>query len=142
MKEVRFAPTEPLPTYLVAMAVGPLDVVEHDADPGQRRARARRSPSAASPRTGQGAAARLRPRAHRARWSASLEEYFGIAYPYEKLDIIAVPDFAAGAMENAGAITFRETLLLLDDDAPEEQKRALRLRDGPRARAPVVRRTS
>jgi len=40
--------------------------------------------------------------------------YFGIKYPFGKLDIIAVPDFSAGAMENAGAITFRERLLLVD----------------------------
>jgi aminopeptidase N len=43
-------------------------------------------------------------------------EYFGIKYPFEKLDIIGIPDFAAGAMENAGAITFRERLLLADPD--------------------------
>ena len=42
--------------------------------------------------------------------------YFGIRYPFGKLDIIAVPDFAAGAMENSGAITFRERLLLVDPD--------------------------
>jgi aminopeptidase N len=41
-------------------------------------------------------------------------DYFGIKYPFGKLDIIAVPDFAAGAMENAGAILFRERLLLVD----------------------------
>ncbi len=42
-------------------------------------------------------------------------DYFGITYPYGKLDIIGVPDFAAGAMENAGAITFRERMLLVDE---------------------------
>ena len=40
--------------------------------------------------------------------------YFGIKYPFGKLDIIGVPDFSAGAMENIGAITFRERLLLID----------------------------
>ncbi|HEY1897434.1 MAG TPA: M1 family metallopeptidase [Terracidiphilus sp.] len=40
--------------------------------------------------------------------------YFGIPYPLKKLDLIALPDFEAGAMENFGAITYRETLLLLD----------------------------
>jgi puromycin-sensitive aminopeptidase len=41
--------------------------------------------------------------------------YYGIPYPGDKLDLIAIPDFAAGAMENLGAITFRETALLVDD---------------------------
>lgn len=42
------------------------------------------------------------------------EGYFGIKYPLPKLDLLAIPDFAAGAMENWGAITFRETILLYD----------------------------
>jgi puromycin-sensitive aminopeptidase len=48
---------------------------------------------------------------------ASLEHfsrYYGISYPGDKLDLIAIPDFASGAMENLGAITFRETALLVD----------------------------
>jgi len=48
---------------------------------------------------------------------ASLEHfsrYYDIAYPGDKLDLIAIPDFASGAMENLGAITFRETALLVD----------------------------
>ena len=43
---------------------------------------------------------------------AEYEKYFGIKYPLPKLDMLAIPDFAAGAMENWGAITFRETILL------------------------------
>ena len=43
-------------------------------------------------------------------------EYFGIPYPLPKLDHIAIPDFAAGAMENWGAVTYRETALLVDPD--------------------------
>jgi len=42
-------------------------------------------------------------------------DYYRIPYPGDKLDLIAIPDFAAGAMENLGAITFRETALLADD---------------------------
>ena len=42
-------------------------------------------------------------------------QYYGIKYPFKKLDVIALPDFAAGAMENTAAITYRETLLLIDD---------------------------
>lgn len=44
------------------------------------------------------------------------KDYFGIAYPLPKLDMIAVPDFAAGAMENWGAVTYRETALLVDEN--------------------------
>jgi len=42
------------------------------------------------------------------------DDYFGIHYPLKKLDLVGVPDFEAGAMENFGAITFRETDLLVD----------------------------
>ena len=48
---------------------------------------------------------------------AFYNKYFGIKYPFGKLDIIGVPDFSAGAMENAGAITFREQLLFVDPAA-------------------------
>ena len=44
------------------------------------------------------------------------ETYYGINYPGSKLDLIAIPDFAMGAMENVGAVTFRETLLLIDTE--------------------------
>src|SRR5262245_10387411 len=46
---------------------------------------------------------------------AFFSRYYGIAYPGDKLDLIAIPDFASGAMENLGAITFRETALLVDE---------------------------
>ncbi|MEM2786574.1 MAG: M1 family aminopeptidase, partial [Candidatus Nitrosotenuis sp.] len=49
------------------------------------------------------------------------ENYFGIKYPLPKLDLIAVPDFASGAMENWGAITFRETILLYDQKTSSTQ---------------------
>jgi puromycin-sensitive aminopeptidase len=45
------------------------------------------------------------------------EGYYGIPYPGDKVDLLAIPDFAAGAMENLGAITFRETALLVDEEA-------------------------
>lgn len=54
------------------------------------------------------------------------QRYFGIAYPLPKLDMIAIPDFAAGAMENWGAITFRENYLLFDEKASStETKQAI-----------------
>ena len=45
------------------------------------------------------------------------EQYYGLPYPGDKLDLLAIPDFAAGAMENLGAVTFRETALLVDEAA-------------------------
>ncbi len=53
------------------------------------------------------------------------ERYFGIKYPLPKVDFIAVPDFAAGAMENWGAITFRETALLGDEKTPIDGKQRI-----------------
>jgi alanyl aminopeptidase len=121
LRRVRFETTEPLPTYLVALAVGPLDVVEGPTlPPSEVRDRPLRLRAVAA--RGQG---RLLGYAleHTPRIVAALERYFGIAYPYAKLDLIAVPDFSAGAMENAGAITFRDSLLLLREDAPMRQRR-------------------
>ena len=56
---------------------------------------------------------------------AALERYFGQKYPYAKLDLIAVPEFSSGAMENAAAITFRESGLLLEPKtmSPSQRKR-------------------
>ena len=101
---VRFAPTRPLPTYLVAIAVGPFDVVKGAAGTPPLRVLAVR---------GQGKLARwILERVPRI--LATLAAYFDRPYPYEKLDLVAVPDFGMGAMENAGLVTFRDTLLLLD----------------------------
>ncbi|HYR96432.1 MAG TPA: M1 family metallopeptidase, partial [Candidatus Binatus sp.] len=121
-KRFRFATTPPLPTYLVAFAVGPLDVV--DGPP--------LAPNAVRPRpvpfrgvTARGQENRLAYAfAHTGRMVEALETYFGIPYPYEKLDVIAVPDFGPNGMENAAAITFRESAILLDGaSAPEDQRR-------------------
>jgi len=48
--------------------------------------------------------------------------YYGLPYPGDKLDLIAIPDFASGAMENLGAITFRETALLCDEKTASRQE--------------------
>ncbi len=121
MQSMRFATTEPLPTYLVAWAVGPLDVVEGTIPPSSVRT---------TPIPLRGLAPRGRgpelafAMEHTPAIVQALEEWFGIAYPFDKLDIVAVPDFAAGAMENAGLVTFRDSLLLLSADPPVAQQRA------------------
>src|SRR5215813_11707635 len=51
------------------------------------------------------------------------ETYYGLPYPGDKLDLLAIPDFAAGAMENLGAVTFRETALLVDEMAASHTER-------------------
>ncbi len=53
------------------------------------------------------------------------EEYYSIPYPLGKLDLIALPEYASGAMENWGAITFREIVLLLDENSSVSNKRSL-----------------
>jgi alanyl aminopeptidase len=121
-KQLTFATTKPLPTYLLAFAVGPLDIVEHAAIPpnGVRKT--------ALPLRGVAVKGKGPQLAYALDNSAgiveTLENYFAIPYPYEKLDIIAAPDFSAGAMENAGAIVYREQLLLMGDRPSLAQRRA------------------
>jgi alanyl aminopeptidase len=100
-----FADTPPLPSYLVALAAGELEVKD--------LARSTKPPIRLITVKGKTAQGALALEATSGLVDA-LATWFGIPYPYEKLDIVAVPDFAAGAMENAGLVTFREELLLLD----------------------------
>jgi alanyl aminopeptidase len=120
MRRVRFATTEPLPTYLVAWAVGPFDVVEATIPANDVRTRPLPLRGIAARGRGGELAFALE---HTPRILSALETYFGTAYPFDKLDIVAVPDFSAGAMENAGLVTFRDVLLLLGPDAPISQRR-------------------
>ena len=117
-----FATTEPLPTYLLAFAVGPYDVNDFGAlPPNEVRER---------PLPLRGIAARgLKDRLDYALENTEgllghLEAYFGSPYPYRKLDLIATPENFGGAMENVGAITYGEYLLLMDEEAPVAQRRA------------------
>ena len=104
-KIVRFRETPKLSTYLVALVVGELEA-SRTRHCGKTPIRVWHVPgkSGLSAFALEAAAESL----------ARLERYFGLPYPYGKLDLIAVPDFEFGAMENAGAVTFRESLLLLD----------------------------
>ena len=103
---ITFADTMPMSTYLVAFVVGPLEAtpaVDVDGVP----LRVVHQP-------GQGAPGRRsRSRSARSR-SSYFADYYGIVYPGDKMDMVAVPDFAFGAMENLGCVIYRETLLLID----------------------------
>lgn len=105
-KEVQFAETPPISSYLVAYTVGPYDAtpVTHTTTGWPVRVFLPRGMAA------KGIFARD---AH-ARSLEYLEEYTAIPYPYAKVDAIGVPDFEAGAMENPGAITYRLTAIAAD----------------------------
>lgn len=115
----RFVDTEPLPTYLVALAVGPFDertLHGHHLPPNHHRPN-RHVPLAALATRGNGE--RLAHAVeHTAPLVTALEDWFQTPYPYPKIHAVAVPDFAAGAMENVGLITFRESLLLFARPTP------------------------
>jgi cytosol alanyl aminopeptidase len=102
--EHHFATSRPLPSYLVAVAVGDFDVVEWQKEPFLLRAVTTKGRAGLTGLSLEAAAALV----------ARFGDYFAIPYPYPKLDLVAVPDFAAGAMENPGLVTFRDTVLLLD----------------------------
>ncbi|EET90513.1 MAG: M1 family metallopeptidase [Candidatus Micrarchaeales archaeon] len=106
-KTVSFQPTPRMSTYLVYLGVGKFDKISGKLgklDIGVRAVE------------GKGGLARLAlPFAKK--FIAFYEDYFGIKYPLPKVDLIAVPDFSAGAMENWGAITFREADLLADENS-------------------------
>ena len=102
---VKFATTAKMSSYLAALVVGNFEYVEGEADGIPIRVYAT---------TGKKEMGRF------ALEVASdvlkyYDNYFGIKYPYGKLDLVAIPDFSAGAMENTGCITFREVILLIDE---------------------------
>ena len=71
-----------------------------------------------------------------AKWDLQYyDNYFGIKYPMAKLDLVAIPDFEAGAMENFGCITFRETEMLVEEkDGALPAKKAVARRWRTRSR--------
>lgn len=114
-KTLTFAPTKPLPTYLVAFAVGPWDVVDGPTIPADTY---RSKPIRLRGIAAKGEGPRMkRSLAMTPKIIESLENYYGFGYPFGKLDLLAAPDFSAGAMENAGLVTFRDWYLLLDKDS-------------------------
>jgi alanyl aminopeptidase len=112
-RTVVFGRTKPLPSYLLALATGPLEYVPIPGMSVPGRVVTVKGASGLA-----GEAVRVTPPL-----LAALERYFGRPYPYEKLDLIAVPEFWPGGMENAGAVTFRDNILLLDTRGASAQQR-------------------
>ncbi len=108
MARHEFETTEPLPTYLVALAVGKFDIATAPATLLEKppfrilttEGKAKHTTFALN---------------QTPRILQELTEYFGSPYPYRKLDKVAVPSFRAGAMENAGLVTYREQYLVADE---------------------------
>jgi len=101
---LKFATTPKMSTYLVAFLVGDFQCTSGESDGVAIRVCATPDKVALTPYALDVAQ----------RVQHYYDNYFGIPYPLKKLDLIALPDFEAGAMENFGAITYRETDLLLD----------------------------
>ncbi len=106
-----FGKTPPLASYLVALTVGPYDIVNAPLREGSKGPEFR----VLVPKG----------KADFATYAVEqtpailtyLEGYFDMPYPFEKLDFVAVPNFSAGAMENVGLVTFRDSILLLNEEA-------------------------
>ena len=121
-KTLTFAPTKPLPTYLYAWAVGPWDIVQGPTIPPTRW-RSKPVPVRGIATRGNG------PKMQRALAMVpgiieAEESYYGFGYPFGKIDLAALPDFSAGAMENAGLVTYRDWLLLLDRNSTPQAVRS------------------
>ena len=110
---VAFVDTIPLSTYLVAFVVGPLEATEPvDVDGVPVRI-------VHPPGRGHQTAFALEVATHSLRWLAA---WYDLEVPGGKVDLVALPDFAFGAMENLGCITFREVLLLVDPDEADQRE--------------------
>ncbi|MES2315353.1 MAG: M1 family metallopeptidase [Patescibacteria group bacterium] len=103
---VKFFPTPKMSTYLLAFIIGDFEFIEKKTNKGVL-IRVYTTPG----------------KKHQAKFALACavktlefyEKYFDIAYPLNTLDMVAIPDFSAGAMENWGAITYRESALLVDE---------------------------
>ena len=105
--ETTFVDSMKMSTYLVAFVIGELEVTEI-GEAGNTKVRIVHRPGFSDQTNYAGTAG--------IELLNFFEDYYKIPYPGSKLDLIAIPDFAMGAMENVGAVTFRENLLLIDEE--------------------------
>ena len=118
-RTVKFGTTIKMSTYLVAFIVGPFEATDPvDVDGVPLRIIHPIGKGHLTPYALESGAFSLK----------YFTDYYGIPYPGEKLDLVAVPDFAFGAMENLGCVTFREVILLVDTDRAT-QPELLRIAD-------------
>ncbi|MBZ5656950.1 MAG: ERAP1-like C-terminal domain-containing protein [Acidobacteriia bacterium] len=112
---MKFATTAKMSSYLAALVVGNFEYLEGEADGIPIRVYS-------TPGKKQMGKFALESAEHILSY---YDNYFGIKYPYGKLDLIGLPDFSAGAMENVGCITFREAILLIDERGSVSLKKAI-----------------
>ncbi len=111
--EVAFTPTMKMSTYLVAFVVGPFEQTEVvDVDGVPLAVVCRPDQIHLTSFALDAAAFSLR----------FFKQYFDIPYPGDKVDLVGIPDFAYGAMENVGCVTFRETVLLVDETTASQNE--------------------
>ncbi|HEY7302641.1 MAG TPA: M1 family metallopeptidase [Bryobacteraceae bacterium] len=111
-----FQQTKPLPSYLVAFGVGPFEFV-NAGFAGRNHVPVR--------------IVTAKGRANEAKYAAEvtatiltkLEDYFGVPYPYAKADQVAIPISASFAMENAGMVTYGQTIILAKPETDTEERR-------------------
>ena len=108
-KTISFAPTPKMSTYLLAFIIGDFEYLEgQTSGPKPTLVRVYTTPG----------------KKHQAKFALEVaiksldfyNQYFNIPYPLDTLDLIAIPDFESAAMENWGAVTFRETAILVDEE--------------------------
>jgi puromycin-sensitive aminopeptidase len=106
-KTVKFAPTPKMSSYLLAFIIGHFEYIEKKTKEGVSVRVFVTPGKKEQAKFALDVAARLMTFYH---------NYFGVPYPISTMDLIAIPDFANGAMENWGAVTYRETALLVDPE--------------------------
>lgn len=124
---VKFAPTPKMSTYLLAMIVGDFEFIEGWTRPHHKSSPPPNLPHQGGGKGNKGTLVRVfvtPGKKHQAKFALDTaikclefyNQYFDIPYPLPVLDLIAIPDFSHGAMENWGAVTYRENALLVDPE--------------------------
>jgi aminopeptidase N len=112
-RRIRFATTPPISTYMLALAIGPFECLSGRRGGVPVRFCAREGIETKGQATFEGAMELV----------DFYQGWLGVPYPFDKLDVVAVPDLAAGGMENPGAVFLRESWATVGANAPLETRR-------------------